>query len=837
MNVIAENNFEEAILKSEPLDNTYSIIEPGLMNIFPYFILGTLKCKFLIGNKIEKSQGVGFLIGDDLILTSAHNLYCKVVEDKNEGSFSNYNKISYVLPKKIEFSFMNNGKFKLFEPMLCDHYIIPEEYKEMKNDPYESQGQSVVKYDYALVFLPKGVGNFLTEFSSSFNYFNKSKISSKNLLKGKINKENEIINNKNNPNNCTTSLQNNNHTEFLFDPVYKFFNYFEDHISKFESLENKNKKEQGNVKNEKISENKTNIPKSLSNLKMAMISYTTYNSDYVNSSLFKYNSSFYTFNKKSQNLFSRKIKDQWDQSNTNIFAPKNKFTERITERISLNSTCTMSNNQNFLNQNSQINQSIQLSHISNIKDIGEISSINNISISNYNKTIIRTVTGSDFNLTSISENTSNFCENLNQISQNNFPNYKNFQNMSNNKFFIFKNSISSERIENYKTNFDSIFYSENQSVICEARGRFFDNENSENLTYIISTYAGQSGSPIFLRLKKKNLHTDSSIGRKYNSDEFEYILVGIHSRCPLIESSINNLSNFENSQNLSSNEFNLTNSTVNLEVLKNSFIGVTGISPYNLGVRLNSKILVNLKNLVLQKRSEISCINLLQGKGTRILNSSLSGNLLLNFFYSQYVFINVFIYGDVLFQGIFKKEIDLFSLFFISEGLLEIKSNFLILKNPSNDKNFYFGDKIKIFEILKENYESNISINEEQKSDNNNQCSHNIEEIDLNKISNISYFNFFENLMLPKLSLHLEVDINSLGLNLKNKIFNKLRDYDEGFERKIKKKNKKFQLGIVKNIFDEINYVYKKSIYLHGLLFKDIKEKIFSHEMNCLEQE
>jgi hypothetical protein len=115
-----ENTEEEAVLKNEPLDNSYTVIEPNRMGTFPYFLLGIVKCTYEYSNTSDISEGVGIIIGADLVLTSAHNLYNKT----SSGTVT--------FPNIIEFTPLINGEFQIFKIYQCNNFFIPEKFKELK---------------------------------------------------------------------------------------------------------------------------------------------------------------------------------------------------------------------------------------------------------------------------------------------------------------------------------------------------------------------------------------------------------------------------------------------------------------------------------------------------------------------------------------------------------------------------------------------------------------------------------------------------------------------------------------------------------------------------------
>ena len=150
----------EAILENEPFDNNYFIVPPSLMNLHPYVFLGKLETHFLnTANQHCISEGVGFLIGNDIILTSAHNIYNGINE-----------------PTLIEFTPLINGAIKLITPIKVIHYEIMHEFRERK---LKGITDDILMYDFAVCFLEKKLGseiiemfNINTKIETKFKFFN-----------------------------------------------------------------------------------------------------------------------------------------------------------------------------------------------------------------------------------------------------------------------------------------------------------------------------------------------------------------------------------------------------------------------------------------------------------------------------------------------------------------------------------------------------------------------------------------------------------------------------------------------------------------------------------------
>lgn len=153
---MSKNSKEEAFFK-EPYTNDYKLINLQEMNSFPFLLIGQITCEFNISKKAKYvKEGVGLLIGDDYVLTSANMFYYK----DNENNIYK--------AKKISFQFLKNGRFEIFKIIECFHFSTNEKfYKYLNQDNFSK----ISKYDYGILFLPFKYGReilpyFINENSS-----------------------------------------------------------------------------------------------------------------------------------------------------------------------------------------------------------------------------------------------------------------------------------------------------------------------------------------------------------------------------------------------------------------------------------------------------------------------------------------------------------------------------------------------------------------------------------------------------------------------------------------------------------------------------------------------
>ena len=144
----------EAIIKNEPYDSKYSVLSPCFFPLFPYLLLGKIKTSFK--NIQTVSEGVGLLIGDDIVLTSAHNIY--------QGKL---NKI-----KSIEFIPLMTGAVRLLKPVQCRKYSMLKSFQNLKNRVLNDDtvnNSDILNSDFAICFLKCKLGR---EIKEMFNLHN-----------------------------------------------------------------------------------------------------------------------------------------------------------------------------------------------------------------------------------------------------------------------------------------------------------------------------------------------------------------------------------------------------------------------------------------------------------------------------------------------------------------------------------------------------------------------------------------------------------------------------------------------------------------------------------------
>ena len=350
----------------------------------------------------------------------------------------------------------------------------------------------------------------------------------------------------------------------------------------------------------------------------------------------------------------------------------------------------------------------------------------------------------------------------------------------------------------FDKNFGKHFYQEGDNVICEAMGRLGMtclNDDSDELKYFITTYKGQSGSPIFIRRKnKKSSFIKNLTHPKFSSDsqdEYDYFLIGIHSRsseevikkdyddCSFylkgnsIEKSIGDLSTTLSASNLSSN---LVNESINLKTKVTSsfdkdFLTKTNYANYNIGLKISKKVVNSIKQSLSKKVEDVSFI----------MSSMTSFQNYLQF-NPKYYPVSLCISGEKIVRGAFNEKVQLDVLFKIAEKVYEIDKNYLcfgflnefINYNERNIKNT-IGDLVNCFKG-----------NEKE------------------------------------ITLEIEVDFQNLGADIGRNLLMKIKD--SGIKLEIEKDR---NIILIKYIFESIKFLQGKFINIYGMTFDAVKSHLF----------
>lgn len=253
-------------------------------------------------------------------------------------------------------------------------------------------------------------------------------------------------------------------------------------------------------------------------------------------------------------------------------------------------------------------------------------------------------------------------------------------------YFIFDNKILLKDSE------DNSVCSFNALVMTESKGAIINNEKEglDVLKYRISTYKGQSGSPIFIRIRIK----------KDNKSKYYYHFIGLHSRRgPMI--SFNNLytktmnksfcSQYSTKQRrkASPQKTCVDNNNKAIEfvtyLLQENFSkSPDGICDFNIALGIHKTI---LNKIALIARNQIKP----QIKNEYSLSS---------YYYKIHLIVP---FSKDLYTGLFLHNVPLLKIFAIASSIVHVKENYISLKDSNGNIWSYKYDKEKYLKEVFEN--------------------------------------------------------------------------------------------------------------------------------------
>ena len=467
----------------------------------------------------------------------------------------------------------------------------------------------------------------------------------------------------------------------------------------------------------------------LNNYQMSLIGYTEYKNNYNNSNIYKFFNNFINENNILNN------------NNNNEEINFNKISNEIT---------TFEENQGkiieeFLDEEKQL--------ILNNKKKS-----NNLINNNNNKT------NNNLNI-----------NNINIIEEGLF-----ISNKNNNFFSEKKNENGLNYIilnnKNENRNFNT-FEDINKLIMSESIGNF--EIKNYYIFYKISTYKGQSGSPIFL------------IKKDEKRDEYDYYFIGIHSRRGPSRGEL--LLNKKKKDKLKEDYFdNLSNKNWNkYQNYYNYDENVNGLCEYNfaLGIFGNKKKeIINIINYTHKKLNNNKLI---------FDNYYLNENDNNNNINTPFILIKLLLYEELKFIGIFNKNLSYEILFNFAGKILKIPEQFILLQIENDEDiilNYNYDKSKKIFTIFN--------------------------EIKINNIKN-------NNKNIKKLIFIIKINMKKYGEFLAEKILNKyLIDKNTNINL-IKNNINEHKKEIFNSIFFEIKNFINYS-FLYGNIFKKIRKVILT---------
>ena len=354
--------------------------------------------------------------------------------------------------------------------------------------------------------------------------------------------------------------------------------------------------------------------------------------------------------------------------------------------------------------------------------------------------------------------------------------------------------------ESYNKDFDVT--DADKQIMSESKGKLTitDEEKEKNiLKYRVSTYKGQSGSPVFLRYKRIS-----------NSKKGEYVyqFVGLHSRRgPSIGPKLfyesdkmtalteilltsDNQPRFGNivtekvktKEMLKNTESVVTVGETN-EVGKekqqiNEIIAINGACDYNLAVNVLGKKVAEISSIVHDKLSKLRDEN---------------GNLPYEEIKSDFIYTKLLLNNQVKLEGVFKKQIPLSFLFFFGSKILNVEKEYILLQDPLgfNFQNYNFDHDKKLCRVMD----------------------------DPNCIS---------------VAFELNLNIKKYGETIAEKILQKFLENYDLEESQLKHDFKKYIKALFHSIFREISK-FESIPLTYGKLFKKVR-KIILKKLGITEQ-
>lgn len=680
-----QNRFEdyldglEGVVDNEPQNNKYEGIKFHKLNEYPYFLIGKVISKFEFDGQNQTLKGVGILVGPDVVLTVAHNL-CHM---KSQGNIYK--------AKQVYFEPAANGKFNLFEKVKFRSYHIPDNYLTALNDNNEN---AQLFNDWGLIFLSQPVGDYISKY---LDIKNCKYLDVKNGLYSFFSK-NEAISS-------------------------ELFNYLDDEID--ENAKNKIKKKVkisivGYSKN-KINNIKNNNKSGLNPGPIPACSNNNENAEERDDKNININININTKQKtqfSTEGLFKTTANNKL-RRNEQLENLGNGVDYILFNNEDLNRDFNENDDENLIMTESKGTLKMELDEIDNYfrLNCGNImSNKNNICISK---------SGLD---SSSSEN-----KNEENSTNKNPAAVTGFEESSINNINNIPCTESSLSPENNYKEFDH--------KISQKISNSLNSNELKSLKYAINTYKGQSGSPIFLRIKKNDNSNNNN-----NNSKYLYIFIGLHSRRgPMVNEQITEAVeniNLNSNKNISTVNANTENAFVynNLDVgekTENAFDS-SNFNPKGQhlfpGILKPKQLLAeNKSNMLSLKSEENEYNNLIQKNGICNYNVALNilGNTSQNIkdiivknkddsikeksLNSHYVLVKLYQKEEMTpLKGLFKNQISLEILFQVASDYMKLPIEFVRFRPCADQftKNFltYNHDKEKCLDKILENEENELEL-------------------------------------------------------------------------------------------------------------------------------
>ena len=324
-----------------------------------------------------------------------------------------------------------------------------------------------------------------------------------------------------------------------------------------------------------------------------------------------------------------------------------------------------------------------------------------------------------------------------------------------------------------------------KEIMYESKGRVEKDNEYNNIRYKISTYKGQSGSPIFLRYKrissKKGDYVYQFIGMHSQkgpdapNEIKKDIIISIDNK-KFKDESINRLEAMMVVQDMNHNVISTTfhnvkdNTNLNNVEMNNKEQNELSLCEYNIGTSL----LGNVSSIISKFATDIQ-----KESQEEIIKTK-----------TDFILTKLLINNTVKLTGLFKKTIPVSLLFAYASQLFNVPETYLLLKDAGN----YLG-----LSICNYNYDQDKKLSEIMEDPEN--C------------SSVSY--------------EVKLNITKYGEVLANNIYGKFLETNDIEEKNLKKHMKKYIKPLFHMIFKEINE-FENMPLTYGKLFKKVRKIILS---------
>ena len=269
--------------------------------------------------------------------------------------------------------------------------------------------------------------------------------------------------------------------------------------------------------------------------------------------------------------------------------------------------------------------------------------------------------------------------------------YYKAQAINGSDFIVFGN-------EKYNKNFDKS--DADKLIMSESKGNLIENEK-KCIKYIISTYKGQSGSPIFLRVKNRHFNNMrySAISNESEAIKkhfYSYHFIGLHSRRgPLDEKLEEKLETYEKDTEADiclENKYNPYDQDEYNKIAK-----IHKFSNYNAALSVIGSSTKNIIEVIKENN------NIMIKQNKHFMTPA-----------SDFISVKIILNDEEKLSGLFKKSSNLFLIFELGGAILNVPKEFVLLQEITNQniseiiQNFTYDMYKQLQDLLE--YEDSTSL-------------------------------------------------------------------------------------------------------------------------------